>query len=206
MESKKKKNLLNEFLYFTNPLYSDKVPFLDIQNNFSKKKFLKLPLDYNFYSQTPIKNTLSNFYSEFNSLTYILESYFNCPIKLELNRLDDPFTDSNILAQLIGINGKDYTFEKIKIIFFPEYYFLNHNTVFNYKKKNILEPKSHKQLYAFTSGLKIRVAGRFYLHRIIPRKTVSAVQIGSMARGVINLVQKARYTNKSKRGSFSVTV
>jgi hypothetical protein len=27
-----------------------------------------------------------------------------------------------------------------------------------------------------------------------------------MARGVINVVDKARYVNKSKRGSFSVTV
>ena len=195
-------------------MYYDNVPFFDTKHNFSKKNFLKtqnyfndeLDASGNIKNKTFIKNTLSYFYNELNSLTFILESYFNCSIKLELNRLDDPFTDSNIMAQLIGINGKDYTFEKIKSIFFPEYYFLNPNTVFNYKKKNILEPKSHKQLYAFTSGLKIRVAGRFYLHRIIPRKTVSAVQIGSMARGVINLVQKARYTNKSKRGSFSVTV
>ena len=122
-------------------MYYDNVPFFDTKHNFSKKNFLK---NQNYFndelsaygythriSKTFIKNTLSFFYNELNSLTFILESYFNCSIKLELNRLDDPFTDSNILAQLIGINGKDYTFEKIKSIFFPEYYFLNPNTVFN---------------------------------------------------------------------------
>ena len=184
-------------------MYSDKIPFLDIQNNFSKKKFLKLPLDHNFFSQTPIKNTLSNFYNELNSLTYILETFFNCSIKLELNRLDNPYSESNIMAQLIGINGKDYTFEKIKSIFFPKFYYLNPNTLI---KPLDFEPKTNKRPFAICSGIKIRVAGRFYLHRIIPKKTVSTVQLGSMARGVISLVEKSRYTNKSKRGSFSVTV
>ena len=162
-----------------------------------------MPLDYNFYSQTPIKNTLSNFYSEFNSLTFILETFFNCSIKLELNRLNDPYSESNIMAQLIGINGKDYTFEKIKKIFFPKFYYINPNT--RLKPYNF-EPRTNTQFFSICSGIKIRVAGRFYLHRIIPKRTVSAVQLGSMARGVINLVEKARYTNKSKRGSFSVTV
>ena len=157
---------------------------------------------YNF-TRYPIKNTLSYFYSEFNSLTFILETFFNCSIKLELNQLIDPYTESNIMAQLIGINGKDYTFEKIKNIFFPKFYYQNPNTVF---KPYNFKPDNLTKYYSISSGIKIRVAGRFYLHRIIPRRTVSAVQLGSMARGVINLVEKARYTNKSKRGSFSVTV
>lgn len=207
----KKFNLFNQFIY--SPLFYDNVPFLDTKYNLSKENFLK---NQNYFSVPSaseieignpfIKNTLSFFYGELNSLTYILETFFNCPIKLELNRLDAPFSDSNIMAQLIGINGKDYTFEKIKKIFFPEFYYLNPKTKFNFKRLNSFEPKNHEDHYSIISGLKIRVAGRFYLHRIIPRRTVSAVQIGSMARGVISLVQKARYTNKSKRGSFSVTV
>lgn len=114
------------------------------------------------------------------------------------------------MAQLIGINGKNYTFERIKRIFFPAYYSLNPNILL--KKlaqenlKDYFKPKKHNSYFSINSGLKIRVAGRFYLHRIIPRRTVSAVQIGSMARRVISVAQKARYTNKSKRGSFSVTV
>ena len=107
------------------------------------------------------------------------------------------------MAHLIGINGKDYTFEKIKKIFFPNFYYLNPNTLLEHVN---LYPKSFSGNLSYTSGLKIRVAGRFYLHRIIPRKTVSSIQLGSMARGVIKMVESARYINKSKRGSFSVSV
>ena len=195
-------------------MFYDNVPFLDTKNNLDKKKFL-INQNYfttstspekkteNFKGNRLVKNTLSFFYGGLNSLTYILETFFNSPIKLELNRLETPFSDPNIMAQLIGINGKDYTFEKIKSIFFPKFYYLNPNTLI---KPLDFEPKTNKRPFAICSGIKIRVAGRFYLHRIIPKKTVSAVQIGSMARGVISVVQKARYTNKSKRGSFSVTV
>ena len=56
------------------------------------------------------------------------------------------------------------------------------------------------------SGIKIRLGGRTFGQKIIPRKTVQHIQRGSLARGVVKLVEKARYTNKSKRGSFSVTV
>ena len=73
-------------------------------------------------------------------------------------------------------------------------------------REKAMDPQSHKWVYSHVSGLKVKVAGRFYRHRIIPKKTVSAVQVGSMARRNISLVQKSRYTNKSKRGSFSVTV
>ena len=85
-----------------------------------------------------IKNTLSFFYSELNSLTFVLETFFNRSIKLELNRLEDPYTDSNIMAQIIGINGKNYTFEKIKKIFFPKYIYLNPKRKINFKKKFII--------------------------------------------------------------------
>ena len=202
-----KQNLFNQFIY--SPLFYDNVPFLD-KKHLSLNKFLK---NQNYFSVSGkkigepfIKNTLSFFYRELNSLTYILETFYDCSVKLELNQMDDPYSDANIMAQLIGINGKDYTFEKIKKIFFPKFFYFNPNREFDFKKKNIFAPKTHITNNSIVSGLKIRVAGRFYLHKIIPKRTVSAVQLGSMARGVISLVQRARYTNKSKRGSFSVTV
>ena len=133
---KQKINLFNQFIY--SPLFYDNVPFLDTKHNLSKDNFL---YNQNYFSTSEsdignpfIKNTLSFFYGELNSLTYILETFFNSPIKLELNRLETPFSDPNIMAQLIGINGKDYTFERIKRIFFPEFYYLNPNTEFNFKK------------------------------------------------------------------------
>jgi hypothetical protein len=161
------------------------------------------------YYEPYVKNTLSFFYDELNSLSYILERFYNCPIKLELNKLDLPYSDTNIMAQLIGISGEEYKFEKIKRNFIYKFKYYNPN-----RSENKLNPNKFKNIIinseesdiSIPSGYKVKVAGRFYKHKIIPRKTVSSFQKGSMARRVVDLVEKARYTNKSKRGSFSVTV
>jgi len=54
--------------------------------------------------------------------------------------------------------------------------------------------------------LKIRVAGRLLTQRVIPRLTVKTIQRGTLARGKAQFVDSARFTNKNKRGSFSITV
>jgi hypothetical protein len=116
------------------------------------------------------------------------------------------------MAQLIGINGEEYKFERIKRLFFSEFYYWNPNDPKNKFRFNILSnnkpflAKKNTSRLSEVSGIKVRVAGRFYKHRIIPRKTVSVVSRGSLARKVVGTVDKARYINKSKRGSFSVTV
>ena len=46
----------------------------------------------------------------------------------------------------------------------------------------------------------------FYKNKIITRKTVSKTNKGSLARDFVNFVDSSRFTNKSKRGSFSITV
>lgn len=170
----------------------------------------RLPKKFRNHSQPYVRNTLSFFYKELNILTYILEKFFNCSIKLELNRINTPYSDTNIMAQLIGINGEELNFNQIRQRSFPNFFYCNPNQPqnknrFKVNKKPFKVVKNNSK-FSQVSGFKIRVAGRFYKHRIIPRKTVSVVQRGSLARGVVNLVEKARYTNKSKRGSFSVTV
>jgi hypothetical protein len=162
------------------------------------------------YHEPYVKNTLSFFYEELNSLSYILERFFNSPIKLELNKLDAPYSDTNMMAQLIGISGEEYKFEKIKRNFI---YKFNYNNPKNKSEIRINQTKfknininNKDSDITLPSGYKVKVAGRFYKHKIIPRRTVSTFQKGSMARRVVDLVEKARYTNKSKRGSFSVTV
>jgi hypothetical protein len=59
---------------------------------------------------------------------------------------------------------------------------------------------------AFLSGINIRVAGRLLTHRVIPRQTLKITRRGASARGKINYSDVARYTNKNKRGAFSITV
>lgn len=148
-------------------------------------------------------NILSIFKKEFNALTLILENFFNCSIQLELTKINYPYFDSNILSQIIGLNGKFYNFERIIKLLYRKVLIRNPNTT---RKEIDLSPKSKKSLVSYLSGIKIRVAGRFYKHKIIPRKTVSTIQRGSLARGVVKFVESSRFINKSKRGSFSVTV
>ena len=83
-------------------------------NKFIKNKFNSVDIRRKHKPVDYIRNTLSFFYHELNALTYILEKFFNCSIKLDLNRIKNPFSDPNIMAQLVGINGEEYKFERVK--------------------------------------------------------------------------------------------
>jgi hypothetical protein len=148
-------------------------------------------------------NILDVFKNEINAFTYLLESYFNCAIQLEITRLKYPYYNSNILSQLIGLNGKKYGYEQVIRKLFPKIYIRNPKTTLTLYD---LTPKRKKALVSFISGIKLRIAGRFYRHKIIPRKTVNSFQRGSLQRGVINFVDSSKYINKSKRGTFCITL
>lgn len=184
--------------------YNDNKIKLDSSSNrstiYKNKKILEILNIFNFKINS---NILSVFKKEFNALTLILENFFNCPIQLEITRIYYPFYDSNILAEIMGINGKLYNFERIAKYLFARALIRNPKLALT---DIDLSPKSKKSIVSYLSGIKIRVAGRFYKHRIIPRKTVSNAQRGTFARNAANLVETSRYINKSKRGSFSITV
>ena len=71
------------------------------------------------------------------------------------------------------------------------------NNIFN-NKFNIIP--------AFLSGITIKVGGRLLTHKVVPRKTVKITRRGSSARGKINFLDVTRFTNKNKRGAFSITI
>ncbi len=148
-------------------------------------------------------NIIDLFRRELNALTFILENYFNCSIQLELTRLKYPFYNSNILSQLIGLNGRKYGYEQVLNKLFPKIKIRNPKTILTHYD---LSPKRKFSLMSYISGIKMRIAGRFYRHRIIPKRTVSTYQRGSLQRGVVNFVECSKYINKSKRGSFCITI
>ena len=59
---------------------------------------------------------------------------------------------------------------------------------------------------AFLSGITIKVAGRLLTHKVVPRQTIKITRRGALAKGKINFSDVARFTNKNKRGAFSVTI
>jgi hypothetical protein len=58
----------------------------------------------------------------------------------------------------------------------------------------------------FKSGITFRAAGRFKTQRVIPRYTTYKKHLGRFSQGKVNFTEFARYTNKTKRGTFSFTI
>nr|YP_009652954.1 ribosomal protein S3 [Taiwanofungus camphoratus]QCG69992.1 ribosomal protein S3 [Taiwanofungus camphoratus]UKQ56095.1 ribosomal protein S3 [Taiwanofungus camphoratus]WRO45195.1 ribosomal protein S3 [Taiwanofungus sp. YW-2023a] len=120
------------------------------------------------------------------------------PVELNLVRLHHPFYDSDILANLLG---------RICDINFKPYIYILDN-LFN--KTNIINPTINipeidSFVPTFITGINIKLAGRLRKQKIIPRHTVKTTQHGSLTRSSADLVSKARFTTKNKRGTFSIT-
>jgi hypothetical protein len=134
-------------------------------------------------------------------------------VELEVVRLKYPYHDSEILAQLIGINGKSSTYPKIKKNLFDKASIL--------PKKTHLEERTAKSLaldhnpsilddkmsiVSQLTGIKIRIAGRLARQRIVPKRTVKTAYKGGISKSVVNFVNSSTYTSKNRRGAFSVRV
>ena len=56
------------------------------------------------------------------------------------------------------------------------------------------------------AGVKIRLGGRTFKQKVIPRRTVQQLQRGSLARDKVKLLERSRITGKTRRGAYSFTV
>lgn len=163
------------------------------------RKFRKIKINIRIKLRKLSNITLTKvFIGKFKKLCDILSYLFKKPVQLDLIRLHYPYNDSNILVNLLGIMINKI---KLRIILRKLY----EKAVI--KNLNKLTGKSNINIIpAFLSGINIRVAGRLLTQRVIPRKTVKTIRRGAAAKGKINFSDIARYTNKNKRGSFSITV
>lgn len=76
----------------------------------------------------------------------------------------------------------------------------------NFERTNSQNIKYNDILPAFLTGLKIRIAGRLYKGNMRVRKTVFNAKRGIISRGNLNYRDKARYTNKNNKGSYSISI
>jgi len=141
-------------------------------------------------------NLLINNNDKLQSLCLILSKIYKKPVELELDRLHYPYYDSNILSNMIGLISNI-----VKLRFIIKNLF----KIAKIKKTNNFINK-YSIIPSYLSGFKIRVAGRLLTQRVVPRLTVKTIQRGTLARGKAQFVDSARFTNKNKRGSFSITV
>jgi hypothetical protein len=147
----------------------------------------------NIYSNN---NLLNNNNSKLQSLCLNLSKIYKKPVELELDRLHYPYYDSNILSNMIGLISNI-----VKLRFIIKKLF----KIAKIKKTNNFINK-YSIIPSYLSGFKIKVAGRLLTQRVIPRLTVKTIQRGTLARGKAQFVNSARFSNKNKRGSFSITV
>jgi Mitochondrial ribosomal protein (VAR1) len=129
-----------------------------------------------------------------------LSKYYKKPVELDLDRLYYPYYDSYILSNMIGFICNIF---KYRIIIRK----LFNLTIIKKPTKFVAQRKSRSSLIpSLLSGIKIRLAGRLLTQRVIPKLTVKTIQRGTLARGKTNLVNSARFTNKNRRGAYSITV
>jgi len=141
-------------------------------------------------------NFLKNNNDKLQLLCLNLSKIYKKPVELELDRLHYPYYDSNILSNMIGLISNI-----VKLRFIIKNLF----KIAKIKKTNNFINK-YSIIPSYLSGFKIRVAGRLLTQRVVPRLTVKTIQRGTLARGKAQFVDSARFTNKNKRGSFSITV
>lgn len=139
---------------------------------------------------------LNNNNDKLQSLCLNLSKIYKKPVELELDRLHYPYYDSNILSNMIGLISNI-----VKLRFIIKKLF----SIAKIKKTNKFN-NNYSIIPSYLSGFKIRVAGRLLTQRVIPRLTVKTIQRGTLARGKAQFVDSARFSNKNKRGSFSITV
>ena len=76
-------------------------------------------------------------------------------------------------------------------------------------KEVLDDPNIMSQMISFPSylsGVNIKLAGRTFRQRVIPRMTVKRSQKGSLSNINVQFIDRARFTGKTRRGSFSFTV
>ena len=135
---------------------------------------------------------------KFEKLCEVLNSIFNKPVELDLIRLHYPYHDSNILVRLLAFMINKMKLRRITRRLFNKAVVKSIKKINNKDQVNIIP--------AFISGITIKVAGRLMNYKVIPRKTVKIVRKGSSSMGKVNFSDVSRYTNKNKRGSFTITI
>lgn len=141
-------------------------------------------------------NILCKYNDKFQYLTDYLNSIFRSEVELNLVRLPKVFYDSNILVQDLALKSYRYRFVKLVSRLFSKVHIQN----LEYANNLVASFPS------YLSGINIKLAGRTFRQRVIPRMTVKRIQKGSLTNVNVQFIEKARFTGKTRRGSFSFTV
>ncbi len=74
------------------------------------------------------------------------------------------------------------------------------------KIRKILNTKNNYSFPSYLSGMSVKLGGRTFKQRVIPRMTQKRIQIGSLNKSKVLYFDRARFTNKTKKGAYTFTV
>lgn len=150
----------------------------------------------NVFYYMPIKTQALNV-NTINSLGERLSQVFGRPVELRLVRLHYPYLNSYILAQYIAHNTNEYNFVRIQRAILSK--------VSVTQDINSIEASS-SELPLHIVGIKVRISGRLMTERSRPRQTVQTFALGSFVKDNQSLVDTAQFSDKNKKGAFTVKV
>lgn len=180
--------------------------FLNMGNVISKPVLFitpnKITINLFYYVLESEKNF--NLINESENLEYLcsfLSTKFNKAVEIDLIRLHHPSLESQILANTIGLmsNNKKVRFRSIVSSLFNNTQIIKLND--SNKESNLRYCKPSSLV-----GIKIRLGGRILSQKVIPRFSTFSKQKGAFARTKSDFSTQSRFTDKSRRGSFSYTV
>lgn len=160
---------------------------------------------------------LTRFNIKLQFLVDVLAKIFKSDIQLNLIQLKKPQYNSNILAQYLGLKSYKYRFVKLVKLLFRRLHIEKPSNINAFSQisapsdSHLIQGTGNLNtkynLYpSFLAGIRIRLGGRTFKQKVIPRRTVQLIQKGSLNRANVNLIEKARFTGKTRRGSYSFTV
>jgi hypothetical protein len=139
-----------------------------------------------------------------NIICKILSSVFRKPVEFDLIRLYYPYFDSNIFVNLLSTLINNIQIRIIMQTFFKKAIIKDPNKSSNNNDNN--NNNLIIKIPSLLSGIKIRIGGRLMSHRIIPKQTLKIIRKGTLSKGKLKFLDEARYTNKNKRGAFTLTI
>jgi len=176
----------NNVIYISHPKYAS----LTQKDNGQRGKIL-------------LKNILCKYNDKFQYLSDYLSSLFKSEVELNLVCLPKTYYDSNILVQDLALKSYKYRFVKLVSRLYRK-------ANISASSKEILDDPSYLSQFisfpSYLSGINIKLAGRTFRQRVVPRMTVKRSQKGSLSNVNVQFIDRARFTGKTRRGSFSFTV
>jgi hypothetical protein len=184
------------------------------------------------YNKLPA-NSANKMTVELKKLLELLSKLLNLEVSLELNKLKYPYHDSTILSKLIALNTNKTKFHIIMLKLFKKASIITSalktmpsaltapKGAEMEQSKNNVQPKNneflvgvsgarrikiHQSIPTILTGLKIQISGRLITQRVVPKRTISKKEIGGFKKTKNSIVDYALYTNKNKRGAYSVKV